>query len=180
MNANHSAGPRQNVELKARLVDLPGARVLAAKLSGGPPEIITQVDTYFSCAHGRLKLRTIVGDHSELIAYVRPDETAPRASRYRIVPVPDATALGEALVAALGVLVIVEKRREISLYNNVRIHLDQVHRLGTFLEFEAVLQAHEPLAVGERQVRELASQFGLLPEHLVAGSYSDLLLAAQS
>ncbi|HEY1600585.1 MAG TPA: class IV adenylate cyclase [Pirellulales bacterium] len=180
MNANLPTGPRQNVELKARLVDLPGARALAARLSGGPPEIIAQVDTYFACAHGRLKLRTIVGDHSELIAYVRTDEIAPRASRYRIIPVPDAAALGDALSAALGVLVIVEKRREISLYNNVRIHLDQVQGLGTFLEFEAVLEAHQPLAVGELQVRELARQFGLLPEHLVGGSYSDLLLAAPS
>ena len=88
-----SCPPRHNVELKARLVDLDRARGLARQLSGGPPEILRQVDTYFRCAAGRLELRKISGQPSQLIAYARADETGPRTSAYRIVPVADAATL---------------------------------------------------------------------------------------
>jgi predicted adenylyl cyclase CyaB len=174
-----SSAPRQNVELKARLSDLDRARGIARDLSGGPPEILRQVDTYFRCAQGRLKLREIEGQASEFIAYARSDETAPRSSEFRIVSVTDAAALREVLAQSLGVVVIVEKLREISLYKYVRIHLDQVMNLGTFLEFEAVLATPADHAEGERLVRELSSRFGLAPQDLVGRSYSDLLLDAR-
>jgi adenylate cyclase, class 2 len=180
MELKSATSPRRNVELKARLHDLAAARRLAAALSGGPPQILRQVDTYFRCAQGRLKLREFDEGQSELIAYVRPNELAPRASEYRLVPVADAAALCAALTETLGILIVVEKLREISLYKNVRIHVDQVQRLGTFLEFEAVLPAAAPLAEGERLVRELSGQFGLARQDLVAGSYSDLLLHSAS
>ena len=127
-----------------------------------------------------MKLREFAGGPAELIAYARPDGTAPRTSQYRIVPVADATALGEALTMALGVLVVVEKVRELSLYKNVRIQLDQVARLGTFLEFEAVLEPTTRGEDGERLVRELADRFGLHADDLIAGSYSDLLLGTKA
>jgi predicted adenylyl cyclase CyaB len=173
-----SSGLRQNVELKARLVDFDRARRIARDLSAGPPQLLRQVDTYFRCVRGRLKLREIAGEQSELIAYARSDETAPRTSEFRIVPVLDAAALRAALEQSLGILVVVEKLREISLYRNVRIHLDQVNDLGTFVEFEAMLATPGEHADGERLVRELSSQFGLAPQDLVGCSYSDLLLAA--
>ena len=52
---------------------------------------------------------------------------------------PDAGALKTALVAALGIRGVVHKRREIYLWHNVRIHLDEVAGLGALVEFEAVL-----------------------------------------
>jgi len=174
-----SSALRQNVELKARLADLERARRIARDLSGGPAENLRQVDTYFRCARGRLKLREIEGQASELIAYARSDETAPRKSEFRIVRVLDAVTLREVLAQSLGILVVVEKLREISLYKNVRIHLDQVNNLGTFVEFEAVLSKPAEHAEGERLVRELSGQFGLAPHDLVGRSYSDLLLDAR-
>jgi adenylate cyclase class IV len=44
------------------------------------------------------------------------------------------------------------QRREIYLYHNVRIHLDEVEDLGTFLEFEAVLGPNVDDALGRAQV----------------------------
>ncbi len=171
--------PRQNVELKARLNDLDAARRLAAELSGGPPEILRQTDTYFRCGQGRMKLREIVGADSQLIAYARSNDVAARASRYHLMLVADAGALRSALAAALGILTVVEKVREFFLYRNVRIHLDQVARLGTFLEFEAVLSTDDDYSNGEQLVRELAEMFAIAPQQLVANSYSDLLLSGQ-
>ena len=86
-------------------------------------------------------------------------------------------AAKELLPAALGMLVIVEKTRELYLHDNVRIHLDQVAGLGAFLEFEAVLTSSAEAERGHRQVRRLATEFSLRDEDLVAKSYSDLLLA---
>ena len=75
-------------------------------------------------------------------------------------------------------LVVVEKRREIYLHHEVRIHLDQVQGLGTFLEFEAVLADPLDSRQGEARVEWLSERFGLQTSDLLACSYSDLLLAA--
>jgi predicted adenylyl cyclase CyaB len=171
---------RRNVEIKARLRDFEQARSVAAELSGGPPQVLRQIDTYFRCAVGRLKLRQFSDAAAELIAYARPNEVSPRTSQYRIVPVADGDALCEALSMSLGVLIVVAKEREVSHYKNVRIHLDRVEQLGTFLEFEAVLEPTAHQTEGEALVRELTSRFGLLPEDLIAESYSDLLLRSAS
>ena len=60
------------------------------------------------------------------------------------------------------------------LHHNVRIHLDTVTDLGTFLEFEAVLGPAVSEEEGRRQVERLRQQFGLATSMLVTGSYADL------
>ncbi|MGK3856667.1 class IV adenylate cyclase, partial [Enterococcus faecium] len=82
---------------------------------------------------GRLKLREIDGQAAVLIWYDRPDHDAARLSKYHLVPVADPAALKAALTDALGVRGEVRKRREIYLWHNVRIHLDEVAGLGSFL-----------------------------------------------
>jgi adenylate cyclase class IV len=166
----------RNLELKSRLHDLPSARLVAARLSGGQPQVLEQVDTYFFCPRGRLKLREIPGEIPHLVAYVRPDQSAARTSDYLLVPVSDAPELKAALAAALGVWGTVHKRREVSLVENVRVHLDEVERLGTFLEFEAVLHTPEQERLPPAQLDRLSQEFGLEPGDFIAGSYSDLLL----
>jgi predicted adenylyl cyclase CyaB len=168
----------RNLELKARLTDLAAARRTAARLSGGPPEVLEQVDTYFACSHGRLKLREIAGQTAQLVAYSRPDQPAARASDYRLAPIEDAAGLKAALSAALGVWAVVRKRRELSLVENVRIHLDQVEGLGAFVEFEVLLGSPEDERGAPDQLERLAREFGLAASNLISSSYSDL--AAQA
>jgi predicted adenylyl cyclase CyaB len=127
-----------------------------------------------------LKLREIDGASAELIAYDRPDRVDARTSGYRILPLNDGPAAKDLLAASLGVLVVVEKTRELYLHKNVRIHLDQVVGLGAFLEFEAVLASPSEFERGRQQVGELAAAFAIRSADLVAQSYSDLLLAEQS
>ena len=67
-----------------------------------------------------------------------------------------------------GVRVVVEKRREIFLVQNVRIHLDDVVSLGSFLEFEAVLSPGMNDAGGRAQLDELAAEFALADEDLLS------------
>jgi homotetrameric cytidine deaminase len=168
---------RRNVELKARDTD-PAATLERALALGATDEgVLTQRDTYFERARGRLKLREQDGGReagARLIAYVRPDDQAARTSAYRLAEVADPAALREALDAALGTLVVVEKRRRLLLYENVRIHLDEVRDLGSFVELEGVADPDSDLRREHDLVARLRDELALGDP--VAGSYSDLLL----
>src|SRR3954454_21342246 len=140
----------RNVELKAR--DPEPARTLQAALEAGAQDqgTLQQRDTYFAAREGRLKLREERregdggGSHAQLIAYARADEAAARASAYHLVDVPDPAALTAALADALGVVVVVAKRRRLLLHDGVRIHLDDVDGLGHWVELEAVVTSSPP------------------------------------
>jgi homotetrameric cytidine deaminase len=163
------AAPQRNLEIKARDSDPRRTLELALKAGAEDHGEIAQRDTYFGHANGRLKLREQTPGETELIQYRRPDEQGPRTSEFRRVPTPDADALREALDAALGTLVTVEKSRRLLLWHGIRIHLDEVEGLGSFLELEAPDE-------GEA-LEELRANLGIADEDLIAGSYSDLLLA---
>ncbi len=172
----------RNVELKAR--DPDPARSLERALALGAEDKgeIRQRDTYFARAHGRLKLREQETGGSplwdELIEYSRADSTDARTSTYRRVPVADAETLREALDAAYGTLVEVTKRRRLLLWDGVRIHLDEVEGLGSYLELEGVAELDSDLTVERAKVERLRQELGIDDENLVATSYSDLLLNA--
>lgn len=178
MNAESSSHPRKNIELKARIRSLDAAREIAAVLATAPPETQHQVDTYFHCRHGRLKLREIVGRRAELIWYERPNDAEAKASEYGLLAVAEPAEMKRALAAALGVRAVVDKQREIFLHHNVRIHLDRVAGLGEFLEFEAVLSDGIDAARGQAQVAELQRRFGIAAADLLTGSYGEMIAAA--
>ena len=165
----------RNIELKAKISDLERARRTAESIATERLGTEHQVDTYFHCPHGRLKLRQIDRSPAQLIWYARSDRPAARASDYLVVPISNPETLKAALAAALGTRVVVEKRREIFLWHNVRIHLDQVERLGEFIELEAALDPQQDDAVGHARLDELGKLFQIGRDDLVSGSYSDLL-----
>lgn len=163
----------RNIEIKARLADLAAARRVAQSIAASRLGVQEQTDTYFHCRQGRLKLREIAGQAAQLVAYSRPDQQGPKTSEYILAPVPDPESLKQALTATLGVRGVVHKRREIFLYHNVRIHLDEVAGRGTFLEFEAVLGPQADAVAGRSQVEELLRRFAIDPADLLTGSYGD-------
>ena len=167
--------PRRNIEIKARLSSLEGTRKIARALTGVDPDVLQQRDTYFHCHSGRLKMREIDRLAAQLIWYQRADQASPRGSDYMIVDVANPSTLRHFLKQALGARAVVEKRREIYLYHNVRIHLDDVSGLGRFVEFEAVLDAKSQEEGGHRQVEELCRLFGLSSKEFVDRSYLELI-----
>ena len=165
----------RNIELKARLNDLDAARRIATGLATSEPTVQEQVDTYFHCANGRLKLRQVGTRPAELIGYARPNTSSPKASDYTLARCDDGESLKTLLSDALGVRGVVRKRREIYLHENVRIHLDEVQGLGSFLEFEAVLGPGVDDARAQAQLADLAARFGIGPGDLLPGSYGDMI-----
>jgi predicted adenylyl cyclase CyaB len=73
-------------------------------------------------------------------------------------------------------LVVVCKRREVLLWDNVRIHLDQVDGLGTFLELEAVVDALHDETACRAQIDRLMDALRLSESDLIRASYAELLL----
>jgi predicted adenylyl cyclase CyaB len=86
-------------------------------------------------------------------------------------------SLKEILIKALGILVVVNKKREIYYIDNVKFHLDEVDKLGHFVEIEAI-DVHGIL--GKDKLQEQCSyymkMFQIAGEELMSGSYSDMLL----
>jgi homotetrameric cytidine deaminase len=169
--------PHRNVELKAR--DHDPEATLAAALGHGAQDqgVLRQIDTYFAAREGRLKLRE-QDDAATLIAYARADEAAARTSAYHLVDVPDPAALAAALDASLGTVVVVEKFRRLLLWQDVRIHLDAVEGLGTWVELEAVAPPDSDLAAEHRKVAELREVLSMRDADVVATGYAAMLLEA--
>jgi adenylate cyclase class IV len=165
-----------NLELKARCANLARARERARDLATRWLGVDDQVDTYFRTATGRLKLRESSLSGAQLVPYLRADAPQARRSDYVVVPVPDPDATRRLLTALLGIHRVVRKRREIALFENVRIHLDQVEGLGDFLELEAVWDG---AGTGEAEQRAklgfLRERLAIRDTDLVAVSYEGLL-----
>jgi predicted adenylyl cyclase CyaB len=169
----------RNIELKARCPNPDAAHAIARTLGPAPPSIERQHDTYFTSARGRLKLRqrwlADCAGRAQLIWYERADAAQARASDYTLVELPDHQRLRQLLASALGVAVEVRKERAVYLHDNVRIHLDLVSGLGSFIELEAIVDAACSDAEAHAKVDRLRAVFGITADRIVTRSYADLL-----
>ncbi len=164
----------QNIEIKARYDNLEQAKSIALEMSANFEGALHQIDTYFNVRKGRLKLREINFQESQLIFYERPDQIGAKLSQYQIYPVEDAAHLKVILESALGIWCVVEKQRELYLFDEVRIHLDRVKHLGNFLELEGVLSPKTWNTAVKNKVEWLVTQFKISKADLIEVSYSDL------
>jgi adenylate cyclase class 2 len=165
----------RNIEIKARVADLEAARAVALRLGARDTGVDAQVDRYYALDGGRrVKLRTS-RDGAHMIHYDRAETAGVRPSDYTITPVRED---GACQVPKGEPLVTVRKQRRILLLDNVRIHLDDVEGLGTFLELEAVVDAAHDDARCRAQVDALLAELGIGADRLIRASYAELLRAA--
>lgn len=169
-------------EFKARLKNERHIRAALKELRARFIGTDHQMDTYFRVPFGRLKVREGRIENA-LISYERPNEPRARKSRVEILPLPRRNSLKAVLEAALGVLVVVKKRREIYFVGSVKIHLDRVPGLGKFVEVEAIKASHAPRpksGAGDapilKQARKFQNLFRIQDSEIVPESYSDLVL----
>ena len=164
-----------NIEIKARIADPERKRQLAGNLAGTPPTVLHQEDTFFPCAHGRLKLRQLSEKHGELIAYQRADVAGTKQSDYLLSRTDTPAALRAVLAGALGTGMVVTKTRWLFLVGQTRIHLDEVAGLGSFLELEVVLADGQHPEEGHRIAREVMTKLEVSEMDLIDRAYADLL-----
>jgi predicted adenylyl cyclase CyaB len=164
-----------NIEIKAHVRDFAALRQRAEALSDLPVQVIPQEDTFFNVSEGRFKLRVLNPDRAQLIFYTRPDASGPKRSDYHLYETSDPGTLKTVLGLALGVRGVVRKTRYLYLAGQTRIHLDDVHGLGQFLELEVVLRPDQTDADGQSIAAGLMAKLGVEPADLLEGAYMDLL-----
>lgn len=164
----------RNIEIKALVRD-PRPILAYMRVHGTRHETQHQRDVFFHAAQGRLKLRCFRDGTGVLVAYDRPDRSRPKLSDYTLAPVSDATQCETALARSLGVRGIVEKKRQIAIVGQTRIHLDRVKGLGLFLELEVVLKPRQTSRSGQAIARKLMEDLGIKPADLLAEAYIDML-----
>lgn len=170
------AAPRRNIELKAIDPDPACSLEVCRALDAQDEGVLWQRDSYFNVSTGGLKLREQRPGRAHLIQFERAEEPQQRASRYRIIETDDPQTLLAALTAALGINVAVTKHRHLFLWRDVRIHLDDVERLGTFIELEAVAPADSDLRHEYALVKQLREAFSITDDRLSARGYSQQLI----
>lgn len=135
-----------------------------------------QTDTYFNVATGKLKLREQEGSPAELIAYLRPEENGSRVSQYEIFETDEPDKLKRLLANTIGIRGIVSKQRTLYLWENVRIHFDEVEDLGQFIEFEAVMNQEADMSVSRDRIDFLSRTLSITTGATVAGGYLEMLI----
>ena len=169
----------KNLEIKAKCGSLSELRERVQTLGAACHGTMRQVDTYFRVPNGRLKLRELGDTHAELIYYERPNQSGLRYSNYQICEIADAASFKTLMLNALTARVVVEKQRELWMYGDTRIHLDDVVGLGAFVELETVMRGQtEHDAYTEHDYVRTA--LDIQASAVVSVSYSDLLLSMQA
>ncbi len=165
-----------NIEIKAKSENQDYVRRILKSKNAVFKGVDHQVDTYFKVNHGRLKLREGVIEN-KLIHYNREDKSGPKQSDVLFFNLTSNSTLKEILVKALGVLVVVDKKREIYFIDNVKFHIDTVKNLGSFVEIEAI---DKNGSIGKEKLLEQCQfyldLFKIPKKDLVSVSYSDLML----
>ncbi|MCK5032879.1 MAG: class IV adenylate cyclase [Calditrichia bacterium] len=166
-----------NLEIKATCPNLLETESIVKKIATEYKGIDSQIDTYFNTNTGRFKLRESSLSGSYLIPYIRPDKTETKLSLYDKIIVSDSENVKSLFTQLLGIHCVVKKKRIIYLYENVRIHLDQVENLGTFIEFEAVFdEINKDEKEQKKKISYLMQQLRIKKGMLIASSYEQLLI----
>jgi predicted adenylyl cyclase CyaB len=160
-----------NLELKIKVNSHkeiePALRKNGAEFKG----ILKQKDVYYKSKSGLLKLR-IEGKSFTLIKYLR-DERGKRWSNYELLDLRG-TNPEKYLESILNIEAVVEKKRKLYLYDNTRVHLDEVKGLGNFLELETLLVAGKSDAT--RRFDFVKQMLEIENHEQIRASYRNLIL----
>jgi len=168
----------QLLEFKARVDSLEAVRKKLRYMNARFVGAFHQIDTFFNVPKGRLKLRRVEGKaKGTLIYYEREDIRGPKRSKALIIEVSKPDLFRSFFEQVLGENVVIDKRREIYVYEDTQIHLDAVESLGTFVEFE---RKSTDFGEDNRSFENLAKKFEIKNEDRLEGSYSDIALKNRS
>ncbi|MFO0469390.1 MAG: class IV adenylate cyclase [Bacteroidota bacterium] len=134
-----------------------------------------QVDTYFNIPSGRLKLREGNIENS-LIYYDRENKKDAKKSDVTLYKPTEVASLKAVLLAALPILIVVEKKREIYFIDHIKFHIDTLTGLGSFIEIE-VIDATDAMDITKmkEQCQWYMELLDVQKEDLMENSYSDML-----
>lgn len=174
----------QNLELKHRCDDFKEIRKVLKNLGATKEGINKQKDYFFDLPQAkkkqkaRLKYR-IEGKRNVLVYYARPDFVKGKDVTSDVALLETDVKALKFLEKSLGVIAVVEKKREIWRKDNTVFHLDEVKNVGKIFEIE--LQKKGKL---NEKDKDLFSNYqkALLPHlgKVVKGSNINLVLAVKN
>ena len=164
----------KNLELKVNYPDFDKAKKVCKTINAKYSGVLNQADIFYNLKKGRLKLRNINNKRFEIIYYSRSNSKTEKISEYEIIRLRDELPIKKLLKEYLGVRGIVKKKRELYLYENVRIHLDSIRGLGKFLEFEIVCKNSDELRSAPAKMKKLKELFNISGKDLISVSYIDM------
>lgn len=162
-----------NLELKVKAPSFTPIKKILKEIDAKKISLLKQKDVYYKIDNGLLKLRS-EGDEHKLIFYNRNESNKNRWSDFKLLFINDNSA-GEFLSNIFEVEAIVQKKRELYMYDNTRIHLDTVEKLGTFLELETLLIGSKDDA--KRRFKYIKQKLELHHYEELRTSYRNLILA---
>lgn len=164
----------KNLEIKVKVPSLEEIKpsLSFATFSGN----FHQKDTYYLIGERRLKLRE-QKNLKEIIYYIRRNKKDTKESKYFRIPVPAIFlfSVKKLFSFLFREKTVIDKERYLYLYKHTRIHLDNVKRLGSFVELETVFNGSEGEKSLLKEHEEIKHALKLDSFQSILGSYSDLL-----
>lgn len=165
----------KNIEIKVKLESLEEVENILnifpeAKYSG----VLNQIDTYYICnGSKRLKLREINTKENVIIYYDRANKAESKFSKYYIINIPNRFLKVTKILLNyfFGIKVVINKKRDLWIFRNTRIHLDKVINLGNFLELETVVRDSD--LVSQEEYSNVFERLNLQRYKRFSHSYSD-------
>jgi len=160
-----------NLELKIKVDN--HRKIISRLIKAGAQNkgILKQKDIYYKVKSGLLKLR-IQESAYVLIKYLR-DEKGKRFSNYELMILQGKNP-EKYLAGIFDVEAVVEKNRKLFLFENTRIHLDDIKGLGKFLELETLLISTKNDA--HRRFNEVVKMLNLDLTKQIKASYKNLMM----
>ncbi len=161
-----------NLELKIKLNNPERIQKRIKEINAGYIGELIQIDVYYKNEKYIIKLRLENGSQT-LIKYLRNEGDGERWSDFELI-VLEKNDARKYLSDILKEEIVVEKIRKLYLYDNTRIHIDQVKGLGDFLELETlVINGKKEASDRFAQIKSLLS---INEEKEIRKSYRDLLM----
>lgn len=166
----------RRLEFKAVAPDLVALETRARDFEAEFMHERREQDIHFNFPDGMLLLRQLENAPAELITYQRTEYEGLQLTEAEVAAVNDVREVTAMLRGRLGVRVEVEKTRKTFQWRATQIHLDQVYRLGMFVELSSAVDTRDE-AETAIELRELLVRLGM--EHVASElrGYADLMLA---
>ncbi len=162
-----------NLELKVKVPSFVGIKKILSEIKAEKISLLEQKDIYYKVNHGLLKLRC-EGNEQKLIHYNRDESSANRWWNFKLLFIND-DKTEKFLTNFLEVETVVKKKRELFMFDNTRIHLDTVNKLGTFVELETLLIGTK--ADARKRFSSIKNKLELYHYDELRTSYRTLMLA---
>ncbi len=163
----------QNVEYKCELRDPALGKIILSRMGARFITAMKQRDTYFKINDGRLKKRESADEPTEFVFYHRQDRIKPKLSHFQIYGEEEAAAkFGP---QPLPVWMVIEKTREVWMFEGIHIHVDTVEGLGSFIELQALVTPWQHVGKCHEVIGQLRARLTPALGESIATGYCDMM-----